>query len=303
MKRRIALYLVFSMIVVMLMGMVTASADSYKINVVNIMYRDYYTGASISTYILPSTVELVEGETLNPVGYDNSYYNLISSSPAYVTFDPAIYNQAMTVYVSPKTSATTTVSNFLTGQNINLGFYGDAIDSKIEIANPIPTIPVYQSVSITSQNLGGLLPTNTRLYFSTTNMSIASVSGTSINGNDVGSCKLLVYYNNSLLLSKNIVVAALTDLTPTPTIANTASGLSIGPAYINALKGKCYRFKNTKLNGTAISPSTLKWKSSNTKIATVSKTGIVKTRKAGTVVITAITIDGINSDSIEFIIK
>ena len=75
------------------------------------------------------------------------------------------------------------------------------------------------------------------------------------------------------------------------TVTQPVSAVKLNKAALTILKGKTAKLTST-VSPTNASNKKVTWKSSNTKIATVTSTGIVKGIKKGTVTITATTVDG-----------
>lgn len=61
---------------------------------------------------------------------------------------------------------------------------------------------------------------------------------------------------------------------------------------LNKSKASVKQGKSVKLSVSGLKNTQITWKTSNKKIAAVSKNGVVKAKKAGTVIITAVTPDG-----------
>lgn len=61
---------------------------------------------------------------------------------------------------------------------------------------------------------------------------------------------------------------------------------------LNKSKASLKQGKSLKLSVAGLKNTQITWKTSNKKVASVSKSGVVKAKKAGTAVITAVTPDG-----------
>jgi len=317
MKKRIALFVAVAMVAVMILSLGTASAALPPKNV-TVKYIDYYSGATLSGFSLVNPIEIKEGQTIYYSNIFSYGYNMVAvptGSPTSLSYATALGDGSveMTIRVTSK-SDPNPYPTYYNGYNYNgynyngemltLG-YGDYVYASIEAANPIPAIPAGTTYFITALNLGSLSPSNSHLTFATSNSTVASINGPFIVGNYPGTAKLYVYYNGNMIITKDVVVTSSSYPTYTNngSIVSADDNLVIGPTSFNALKGKSYKFKNIRLDGDVISASSLRWESSNTSIATVSKSGVVRTRKAGTVVITAETKDGENSASIDFTVR
>lgn len=314
MKKRIALLVAVTMVAVLLLSMGTAMAAT---KTVTLNYVDYYSGAVVTDYLLATSVTLDDQPDTEHVrnpwsisyseisSYKYNIHGVASGSPSYITLTDS--NTVMTIRVTAKSDVNPTPTYYYDaygsygGRVLTLG-YGDYVYESIELANPLAYIAPGTTLALTAAHLGGLSPTNTHLTFSTSNSAVATTLGPIILGNYAGTCKLNVYYNGSLIIIKDIVVTG-TSYYNGGSIVTADDDLRIGPASFNAKKGRSYKFTNIRLDGVSISPTKLRWESSNTKIATVSKSGVVRTRKVGSVVITAETTDGENSASIDFIVS
>jgi hypothetical protein len=310
MKKKIALLLATTMVAALLLSMGAASAVASK-TIYFDYYENYYPYPAITDYTLTPSTTITEGQVFSYSQINSYGFNIMGvkpGSPTSIAYWDG--NSRLSILVTRKSSAATPYPTYYYGSGIvgytgaNQYIYlanGDYVYASLEVANPLPNIPVGTICPLSSGHLGGLLPSNTHLTFSSSNPAIASTTGAIIYGNNPGTAKLYVYYDNSLIIVKDITVGGSGALPGS--IVTADDNLKIGPTTFLAVKGKSYKFSNCRLDGAVVSPTSLRWESSNTSIATVSKSGVVRTRKAGSVVITAETTDGENSASVEFIVR
>ena len=81
-------------------------------------------------------------------------------------------------------------------------------------------------------------------------------------------------------------------------VADKSASVSLNKSSLNLSNGKSYTLKATVKTISSQTYSEVKWASSNTKVASVSQSGVVKAKYPGTTTITAKTLDGTNRSAV-----
>ncbi|MBQ3665993.1 MAG: Ig-like domain-containing protein [Lachnospiraceae bacterium] len=162
---------------------------------------------------------------------------------------------------------------------------------EITIVNPTGITLSQTSLSIKEGTTGSVTATiapsnatNKSVTWTTSNASVATVSGGTITGNSVGSAVITAKTSNGLTATVNVTVTENTDIVK-PT------GISISPTSLTLEEGDSDTLTATVTPSNATKKS-VTWTSSDTSVATIDGNGQVTAVKEGTATITATTSNG-----------
>ena len=149
---------------------------------------------------------------------------------------------------------------------------------------------LYLVATITPSNV-----TDRSVVWSSSNTKVATVSGGTVIGYGVGTATITVKTSNGLKATCNVKILERENVIP-------VTSVSLNKTSFNLVEGNLYTLKAT-INPNNATNKGVKWTSSNTKVATVSNSGVVKGISPGTVTITATTNDGNKKASANVTVK
>ena len=236
-------------------------------------------GAVVSVSLNATTASLRVGGTfqavaiLNPLAPTNSGVTWSSNNTGVATV-----NTTGLVSAVANGSATITVTTADGGFTATLGVTVTTAATSVSLSTP-PRV----SVGGTYQMVATVLPSgasNKTVTWTSATPTVATVSGGLVTGVRTGSSRITVRTTDGGFTAVSTV-----------TVYVGVTGVTLNRATVTLRKGATSSLVATVVPGNAVSKN-MTWSSSNTVIATMSSTGIVTARRAGSCVITVRTADG-----------